>query len=231
MDRREQIGDQEEQLRGAMEAHQSGLWTAIPGIIQSFDASAMTCTVQPAISGRKMEKDGSFSEFRMPVLLDCPVVFPGGGGCVLTFPLAAGDECLVVFASRCIDAWWKLGGIQGPTRARMHSLSDGFAIPGPRSQPRKVTASTLSAQLRTDGGEAVVEIVTSSKAVNITTTGTATIQAPSIILKNTGAALKKLCTDLFMTLYNTHRHGGGPPPDAGYQAVPGTHTTNIVQAE
>ena len=31
------------------------------------------------------------------------MVFPGGGGFALTFPVAAGDECLVVFASRCID--------------------------------------------------------------------------------------------------------------------------------
>lgn len=196
MDRREQIGDQEEQLRGAMEAHQSGLWTAMPGIIQSFDASAMTCTVQPAISGRKMEKDGSFSEFRMPVLLDCPVVFPGGGGCILTFPLAAGDECLVVFSSRCIDAWWKLGGIQGPTRARMHSLSDGFAIPGPRSQPRKVTVSGKT-QLRTNDGATVIEIEPGAvriKATTVTVEGDLTV---------TGTTKTASTLNL-----NTHKHSG-----------------------
>ena len=68
-----------------------------------------------------------------------PVVFPGGGGFALTFPVAAGDECLVVFASRCIDAWWQSGGVGEPMEPRMHDLSDGFALIGVRSQPAHVS--------------------------------------------------------------------------------------------
>jgi len=42
---------------------------------------------------------------------------------------------------------------------RMHDLSDGFAIVGPRSQPRKLSAvSTNTVQLRNDAGTEYVEL-------------------------------------------------------------------------
>jgi hypothetical protein len=65
-----------------------------------------------------------------------------------------------VFASRCIDAWWQSGGIQRPMEARLHDLSDGFAIPGPRSQSRLPAGavSSTSAQLRNDAGTTYIEI-------------------------------------------------------------------------
>lgn len=110
------------------------VWTALPGIIQKFDAGALTCEVQPAIKGRITQEDGSIQLVNMPLLLDCPVVFPHGGGCSLTFPIKAGDECLVVFASRGIDYWWQLGAFsrlrkQECTIYRMVSL---FPARGPR---------------------------------------------------------------------------------------------------
>lgn len=52
------------------------VWTALPGIIQKFDAGALTCEVQPAIKGRITQEDGSIQLVNMPLLLDCPVVFP-----------------------------------------------------------------------------------------------------------------------------------------------------------
>lgn len=241
MDRRERSGDPEETFRIAAEGQQAKIWTALPGVVASFDASAMTCTVQPAISGMRLKLDGSVVDVKMPVLLDCPVCFPGGGGATLTFPIKAGDECLVVFSSRCIDAWWQLGGIQGQAELRMHDLSDGFVLPGVRSQPRKFNVSTTAAQLRSDDGAAFVEINPTTKAINITTpgnvsvtaAGSATVTAASITLKNTGAALKKLVTDIFLQLYNAHTHpipGGGNTNQPNQQATT-SHATNIVEAE
>ncbi|MGC8050122.1 Gp138 family membrane-puncturing spike protein, partial [Salmonella enterica] len=77
----------------------------------------------------------------------------------MTFPVAQGDECLVVFASRCIDSWWQSGGIQEQAELRMHDLSDGFAILGFRSQPRALSnISTTSAQLRSDDGATFIDL-------------------------------------------------------------------------
>lgn len=190
MDRRERYNDPEEMMRLAMEGKQAQIWTALPCIIQSFNPAAMTCEAQPTVNGIVRQQDGSSKEVKMPLLLDCPVFFPGGGGVTLTFPISHGDECLVIFASRCIDSWWQQGGIKGQAELRMHDLSDGFIFAGVRSQPRAFTVSTTSAQLRTDDGEAYVEINPDSKNinvltpanVNVTASGEAVVTAPTIKL-------------------------------------------------
>lgn len=159
MDRRERIDDPVEAMRAAMEGFLAETWTSLPGIVQSFDTKAMTVTVQPSIRGRVQQPDGSTISVNMPLLVDVPVIFPSGGGFTLTFPVAQGDECLVVFADRCIDAWWQSGGIGEPLEPRMHNLSDGFALVGPFSQPEVLPdVSAEDVQLRTDDGKASVTI-------------------------------------------------------------------------
>ncbi|MBG2643830.1 phage baseplate protein [Klebsiella michiganensis] len=155
---------------------------ALPGIIQSFDPDAVTAVVQPAIRYIERDNDGNTSTQDYPLLVDVPVVFPRGGGCTLTFPVKEGDECLVIFADRCIDFWWQSGGIQEPVDGRMHDLSDAFCIVGPQSQAKKISGiSTTSAQLRTDDGSAFIE-VSAGGDITATTAGNATINAPEIIL-------------------------------------------------
>jgi Phage protein Gp138 N-terminal domain len=159
MDQRERLNDPEEALRIAFEGHQSGIWTALPGILQSFDGVKMTAEVQPSVQGRLRQRDGSWKDANLPLLLDCPVIFPAGGGFALTFPLSKGDEGLVVFSSRCIDAWWYSGGIQKQARSRMHDLSDGFFLPGCFSQPRKLANVNASfPELRNTDGSIKLEV-------------------------------------------------------------------------
>lgn len=146
-DRREHFNDPEESERLALEGAQAKMWTALPGIIVDYDPARQTCSVQPAIQGVVTNPDGSSQTTDLPLLVDVPVQFPRGGGFACTFPLLAGDDVLVVFASRCIDAWWQSGGVQRAMEARMHDMSDGFAIPGPTSQPRKLN------NVQTDGIE------------------------------------------------------------------------------
>ncbi|HBM3085712.1 Gp138 family membrane-puncturing spike protein [Klebsiella michiganensis] len=141
---------------------------ALPSIIQSFDPDAVTAVVQPTIRYIERDNDGNTSTQDYPLLVDVPVIFPRGGGCTLTFPVSAGDECLVIFADRCIDFWWQSGGIQEPVDGRMHDLSDAFCIVGPQSQAKKISGiSTTAAQLRTDDGAAFIELAAGG-AVTIT---------------------------------------------------------------
>ena len=158
------------------------LRVALPGVIQSFDPDTVTAVVQPAIRYIERDNDGNKTTKDYPLLVDVPVVFPRGGGCTLTFPVTAGDECLVIFADRCIDFWWQSGGIQEPVDGRMHDLSDAFCIVGPQSQAKKISGiSTTAAQLRTDDGTAFIEVAAGGD-ITATTTGNATINAPEIIL-------------------------------------------------
>lgn len=175
MDVQERIGDPLKWVPLAMAGRLSRLWTSLPGIIQSFDPDAMTVTVQPAVRALVRDEQGNQVEADLPLLLNCPTQFPSGGGCTLTFPVAPGDECLVTFASRCIDAWWQSGGIQNQPELRMHDLGDGFALLGFRSQPRVIPAiSTTAAQLRSDDGSTFVEVAPGG-AVTITAPADLTI--------------------------------------------------------
>lgn len=181
MDRAQLLNDAEEAMRLVLDGRQSTIWTAIPGIIQSVNLAAMTCVVQPAIQGQIEDENGEIQSVNLPLLVDVPIVFPGAGGFLITFPMAAGDEVLVVFASRCIDAWWQSSGIQRPMEARMHDLSDGFAIPGPRSLPRAVSGiSSTGAQLRNQAGTTYIEIAADGKIklvspVEVAVTGNLTV--------------------------------------------------------
>lgn len=159
MDRRERQSDPIEAARAALDGRQAEIWTALPGIVTAYDTVAMTVSVQPAISGTITGEDGTARRASLPLLVDVPVSFPMGGDFVLTFPVAAGDECIVVFSARCIDGWWQSGGVQAPAEHRMHDLSDGMAIVGLRSQARKLAnVNTEHVQLRSQDGLTYIEI-------------------------------------------------------------------------
>lgn len=153
------IGGEAQAYQVLAETISSTLRVALPGIIQSFDPETVTCVVQPAIKGSRLDASGNPVSLTLPLLVDVPVVFPHGGGCTITFPLKKGDECLVIFSDRCIDFWWQNGGVQEPVDPRQHDLSDAFAIPGPQSQKEKIGAiSTDALQIRTDEGQAFIEL-------------------------------------------------------------------------
>lgn len=183
----------EASYRDLITAARMDLHTAMPGIIQSFDAARMTCTIQPAIRGAIIAPSGRAEAADLPLLVDCPVVFPGGGGYILTYPLKAGDEALIVIAERCIDAWWQSGGVQAAAEYRLQDLSDGFVIPGPRSQPHVVTGSVdmSGAEFRRDDGTVRIKLTTNG--VEITAPGNVIVHGDVIA---DGISLK------------THRHGG-----------------------
>ncbi|HBQ8791949.1 TPA: translation initiation factor IF-2 [Klebsiella quasipneumoniae] len=185
-----QLGSKEQADAQLAQAIMSAMRVSIPGIIQSFDPDAVTAVVQPAIKGAEKDESGAEVSVNLPLLVDVPVVFPRGGGCTLTFPVKAGDECLVIFADRCIDFWWQSGGIQEPVDERMHDLSDAFCIVGPQSQAKKIGGiSTTAAQLRTDDGSAFIEVaaghdvtVKTSGKLTASADGGTEITSPEIIL-------------------------------------------------
>lgn len=190
IDPRERFSDLEEALRMALRAERATIWTTMVGIIVSFDPEKVTAVVQPAIQGVVTKSDGSAEAVNLPQLVDVPVVFPRGGGVTLTFPIKPGDECKISFSCRCIDGWWQSGGIQLPMDTRMHDLSDAFCEVGPQSQVKKITGiSTTTAQLRTDDGQAFVELHPTSHAVNVTTAGNVHVTAGGTLVADiTGAA-------------------------------------------
>ncbi len=131
---------------------------AIPAIVQSFDATKQTVTVKCALLEKVVLK-GSLTDIDVGLIADVPIIMPRAGGFSLTLPVAVGDECLLVFADGCIDAWFQSGSQQSRIDGRRHSLSDAFAVLGPWSKPRDLASySTTAAQLRSDDGNTVIEV-------------------------------------------------------------------------
>lgn len=239
IDRREFALDEVTPLLMAMQGLQAGLWTALPGIVRGVDRSKGTVSVEPTIQARFADENGDVRWISIPLLVDVPIVFPSGGGFTLTFPIADGDECLVVFSSRCIDAWWDSGKVSIQSDLRMHDLSDGFAIVGPRSRPNALNPiiAGSAVELRNDEKTTYISInstgdvrVDATGDVDVFASGNARVIAPSILLSgavtvtgsltvNGDAAITGTVTNGGTTIGNDHIHPGGTLP-SGFTGTP-----------
>jgi len=165
------VNDPTRTFKDMLNALKAGFWVALPCVVDSYDSDKVTITAQPTIRIPMRKEDGTISMEEIPLLQDVPVMFTRGGGCVITHPINKGDECLVVFADRCIDLWWQNGDIQNPFDNRKHDLSDGFALFAPQSQPNRVkNISTEALQIRTEDGEAFIELNPETNEINMKAT-------------------------------------------------------------
>ncbi len=155
------------------------LYCHVPGRIQSFDGGQKTATIQLLFAAQL--PDGTIVNY--PVLVDCPVFTPQGGGGAFQAPIAAGDPCLVVFADRNIDAWFQNGAPAVPfdqvggKPGRMHDLSDGMAFVGFNSLADALPAYSTD-ELRMIIGSSQVSI---SKATGFVKIASATTDLLTVI--------------------------------------------------
>jgi len=157
---RERWNDMEESMRAAVDRHLGTVWTALPVTVVEDSKDGHVVKVQSTIKGWQQQDDGSVKAVPIPEFGMVPIHHPSGGGFTVTHPVKKDDEGLVVFSSRCIDGWWKEGGVQAEPYRRKHSLSDAMYIPGIRSKPRKINpfVSKDTAQFRSDDQHFYVEI-------------------------------------------------------------------------
>jgi hypothetical protein len=169
----------------------------VPGTVQSFNSAKGTVVVKAAF--KSQGPDGSIID--SPLLLDCPVfTLQGGGGCILP-PIAAGDQCVVMFADRHIDAWFKNGQVNlpSPDDNRTHDLSDGFAFIGVNSLQNVLAYVANTFRLKYGGST----IDLKSGQVLISNTSGAQINAIAgglVQIKNATTSLAKALQDLCTAL-------------------------------
>ena len=224
MDRRVRIDNDLIKFQALLKSWQSNIFTALPGIYQGAGKGNQTANVQPSVKAKVLGQNGSWSDMTLPLCINCPVCWPGGGGFQLTFPLSKGDEGLIVFAQRCIDAWWERGGVQTQAEMRMHDISDGFFIPAMLSQSKapSVAASTSTVQLRSGDGATYIEVA-AGNLVNVHASAGTTITGPVTITGNltlggtiSGTGGAAIAGNLHMAgtvqagtvVLNTHVHAG-----------------------
>lgn len=109
--------------------------------------------VQPVMKRAYTNEDGVRTAEKLPVIPSVPLIYPGGGGFVVTWPMQVGDEVLLVFSDDSLDSYLQVGGAQDidPQDDRRHHLSDAIAIPGIAKLNAPINVSNNSMQLGTLG--------------------------------------------------------------------------------
>ena len=104
------------------------------GEIVSFDPATQTAEVKVKMS---FLLNGEIKEY--PLLLDCPCIVLAGGQGSVTFPITAGDSCLVLFNDRDMDNWYSGGQTMPPRTERLHDFSDAIALVGLRNKQNQIS--------------------------------------------------------------------------------------------
>lgn len=103
------------------------------GKITAVNTSNQTVNVQ-VLHKRVNQSNLTKRELRdYPLLQGVPFVVLGGGSSHLTFPIAVGDNCLLLFNDYEIDRWWDTGENLPSNFERKHDISDAFALVGVHS--------------------------------------------------------------------------------------------------
>lgn len=124
----------EDVLEGAIRGALVGVHTGFVAEVVAYDRTTQTATLQPVVRGRRRTEEGGVEFYSLPQLVNVPVEFPAGGGCSITWDLAAGDQGIVRILERSHDEWRAVAGSStSPQHARRFDLSDATFCPGGRS--------------------------------------------------------------------------------------------------
>jgi hypothetical protein len=120
-----------EVLEIAIESRLLDVHTSIPGVIQTYDASTQTATVELQIRRPlEGETEGEIVLEDLPVLQNVRVVFPRTKKFMVTFPIEAGDTGDVFFAETPIGQWRAVEGVAVPESLGRFDLSGAKFYPG-----------------------------------------------------------------------------------------------------
>lgn len=138
------------------------LRVCLPGTISGVDAATGTVSVNPGVM-QNIAQQGfpKGMDFKYPTLTMCPVFTLQGGGVGAVMPVKIGDECLIVFSDRCIEAWYRTGQANPLPSLRMHDIADGFVLVGLNSAQNKLK-TPLAAN---EGGICATKNLTGAKVV------------------------------------------------------------------
>lgn len=112
-------------VRKMMRQAISDIHTAIVGTIISFNAANCIASVKPALQYHVA--DGRIIDY--PVITGVPVFMPRAGNAQITYPVKAGDSCLLVFSERSLDEWIGKGDADNHD-PRQYDLTDAMAFVG-----------------------------------------------------------------------------------------------------
>ena len=185
----------------AMDSHvdrlQDRMFTSLPATVTSYDASKQSVDVSLDVRLSDILTGG---EDPAVSLTGVPVVFPSGGGGILSFPIKSGDKVLLCFTKYSIDKWKEGGdGIAGENR--QHSLSDAIAICGLFNLSSNLAPNETDVELKAFGSTVTL---LASGDIQLTPAGKTIIDSD---LEVTGEVTCSDCIGGGKSL-KSHTHGG-----------------------
>jgi hypothetical protein len=119
---------------GLVETH-----TALPGVVEAFDAATQRASIRIPIKRVSLSIEGTKGVYDFPLLTEVPVWMPNAGGFSISLPVAVGDEALLVILERDCSRWLRDSLEQTPETFRLHNPSDAVALVGLNTQASKIT--------------------------------------------------------------------------------------------
>ena len=105
---------------------QDSIFTSLPASVTSYNASQQSVDVEIDV---RLPSSTAREEQLTAALTDVPIIFPSGGGGILSFPIKAKDKVLLCFTKYSLDKWKEKGaGVCG--ESRQHDFNDAVAIAG-----------------------------------------------------------------------------------------------------
>lgn len=192
--------------------------TSLPGKVVSYDQATQTCTVTCSVDFKYAHPDtGEPTPYSPPAIANVPVAFPGAGDWSVTWPLAAGDDVLLVFGERSMDEWKSHGG--GGHQAqdvRRFDLSDAVALPALRSPASPIPA---------EGYDAGALVVRGAEIRLGSSSATAFVALSDLVLSELNALRVEI-------IAHTHTTGVGPTgPAIGVGPTSNSVAATKVKAE
>lgn len=194
-------------MQRMLHAHGATLRVGMPAKVVSYDATKRLASVQIILP--EVLEDGTV--LPQPIIDLVPVMFSGGDGGALTFPLAVGDLGHVMFADRDISGW-VTGQPALETGERQHSLTDAVFFPCYTSQVASQVAMVLSykGSSISMGANGSVTILPANGTVNVTGNLTATgIVTGNALVATTSLTATTASINGLDFSAHVHPHGSG----------------------
>ena len=136
------------------------VYTALPGLVESYEASTRRAVIQPAV--RLRMRDGS--EHLRPLIPNVPVMFGASPRYLIHDTLERGDPVMLLVSARDIAEFKRTLRIASAESAALFSLRDSVAFPMGPLNWSPASASGLSIQ----SADGATSIVLSSAGVAVT---------------------------------------------------------------
>lgn len=167
-----------------LKKHLQGVDDMLPARIVSYDRATNRAQVVPMI--RILTTDGR--QIERAQIASVPVMWPGGGGFILNFPLNPGDLGWIKANDRDISLFLQTFKTNAPNSLRLHSFQDSVFLPHPMTgysiageDAAAAVLQSLDGTVKVSVGPEGVVLAAGAARVEVTPAGITLNGAPVII--------------------------------------------------